>query len=298
MSRLLPLLMIATVAAVACTSPAAAPAGQTAVATVYPLAWIVGEVAPDLAVTSFAAGGQDPHDLELSPGQRADVERASLVVYLGDIGFQPQVESAITEADGAVVSAAGAVGENALLRTADGDEIDPHLWFDVSLLLEVAQAVADGAAEAHPDRAAQYRANAEQLVTRLQTLTADVDRLLARCRHDQVVVGHEAFAYLLRGHGLEQRGISGAGAHAAASPRDIADLSAVVRAQGLPAVLSEPVEGRSDAEAVAREAGVDVIEISSLDIVTQEQAAKGFPQLLLEQAQAVAKVAECGSATL
>lgn len=292
MNRFLALLMVA---AAACAS--AGSREQAAVATVYPLAWMVGEIAPDLEVTSFAAGGQDPHDLELSPGQRALVEQASLVVYLGDIGFQPQVESAIADANGTVVSAAEAVGEEALLRSPDGHEIDPHLWFDVALLVEVAEDIADGAAAAHPDRAADYRANGEEVVARLKTLAADVEALLATCEHDQVIVGHEAFGYLLRAHGLEQRGISGAGGHTEASPQDIADLSAEVRAEGLPAVLSERVEGRSDADAVAREAGVEVIEVSSLDIVTEEQAAKGFPQLLMEQAQAVARAAECGSGT-
>jgi zinc transport system substrate-binding protein len=108
-----------------------------------------------------------------------------------------------------------------------------------------------------------------------------------------VVVAHEAYQYLLAPHGLTEHGISGAGGHSEASPQDIADLAAMVRDMGLPAVLSEPVEGRTDAEAVAAEAGVEVLDIYSLDIVEEAQAAKGFPALLREQAEAVATAAEC-----
>lgn len=282
---------------VAC-SAGAAENSRTAVATVYPLAWVVGEIAPDLELTALGSKGQDPHDLELTPGQRAAVEQASLVVYLGDIGFQPQVEGAMGDARGTVVDATEVLGEDALRRSDDGDEVDPHLWFDPALMADLAQAVGDAAVEAHPNKADEYRANAARVVGRLRSLDRDVDRLLATCRQDGVVVGHEAFAYLLEAHGLQQHGISGAAGHGEASPQDISDLAAKVRADGLPAVLSEPVEGRADADAVAREAGVDVIEVSSLDIVTPEQAEKGYPALLLQQAQAVAKAAECGAGTL
>ena len=295
MPRLLALLLVGLIA---CGQSGASDGDRpAAVATVYPLAWLVEEIAPDMQVSSLAAGGQDPHDLELSPGQRAEVERAALVVYLGDIGFQPQIESAMASAQGEVVAAAEVIGDDALLRDDHGDEVDPHLWFDATLLADVAVAVGDAAAESDQARGQEYQANAEKVADELRTLAQDVDRLLADCAHDQVIVGHEAFAYLLDPHGLEQHGISGAGGHSEASPQDIGDLSAEVRAQGLPAVLSERAEGRADADAVAREAGVDVIEVSSLDIVSQEQAARGFPALLLEQAEAVATAAECGGGT-
>ena len=108
-------------------------------------------------------------------------------------------------------------------------------------------------------------------------------------------VGPEAFAYLLEPYGLTQRGISGAAGHSEPSPQDIRALADEIEAQALPAVLSEPVEGRTDAEAVAREAGVDVIEVWSLDIVDSEQAQRGYPALLEEQARAVATAAQCGA---
>ena len=290
MSRVVAVLVLL---AAACTS-AGDSSAPTAVTTVYPLTWLVEEIAPDMAVTSLAAKGQDPHDLELTPQQRAAVERAGMVVYLGDIGFQPQVEEAINASGAPTVSASATLGEGALL--SGGEEgVDPHLWFDPSLMAELAVAVGDAAAESNESQAATYRANALRVAAELGQLAGQVKALLSDCTHDEVIVGHEAFAYLLAPHGLEQRGISGAGGHSEASPQDISALAAQIEAKGLPAVLSEPVEGRTDAEAVAREAGVEVIEILSLDIVDAEQAAQGYPALLLEQARAVAAAAECGS---
>ena len=311
------ILIVLTLAA--CGTPSA-DAGTAAVATAYPLAWLAGEIAPDLELTSLAARGQDPHDLELTPKQRATLETAGLVVYLGDIGFQPQVEAAVPSAQGEVVSVADVLGEDRLRPIADGHEeedehedeaehseeaehdeeadhdeggIDPHFWFDASLMADVATAVGKAAGAADPARADEYARNAATTAGLLDDLAGEIEATLSSCSADTVIVSHEAYQYLLAPAGLEQHGISGAAGHSEASPSDIADLAAEIRADGLPAVLTEPVEGRTDAEAVAAEAGVDLIEIYSLDVVDEAQAAKGFPQLLREQADAVAQAAGC-----
>lgn len=305
MSRLLPVVSAVALLLAACGTPSSGtPAG--AVAAAYPLAWLVTEIAPDMEVTSLATGGQDPHDLELTPRQRATIETAGLVVYLGDIGFQPQVEAAIPEAQGQVVDASKVLGD-AMQPISDGhgdahgddddheSAVDPHFWFDAALMARVATAIGNAAATANPSAAETYRANADDVASQLDDLAGEITALLSDCTHRTVVVSHEAYQYLLEPAGLEQHGVSSAAGHSGASPQGIAQLADEIRDNNLPAVLTEPVEGRTDAEAVAAEAGVDLIEIYSLDVVDDEQAAKGFPALLREQAAAVAEAAACGT---
>lgn len=288
-------------------TPTAAGAPLSAVATVYPLAWIAEQVAPDADVTYLAAQGQDPHDLELTAGDRVTFDSADVVLYMGHIDFQPQVERVADGAGGEVVSVADVVGQDRLLEFGaaaahddhdDGHDhdssIDPHVWFDASAMAEVAEAVGEAFAAADPDGAEVYRGNAAGVRDELVALDEELAGLLSDCEFDEVIVSHEAYAYLLEPHGLAQHGISSAGGHSEATPQDIAELTEEVRAEGIPAVLTEPVEGRQDAEAVAAEADVDLIEIYSLDIVDSGQYETGYPQLLREQAQAVAQAARCG----
>jgi zinc transport system substrate-binding protein len=107
-------------------------------------------------------------------------------------------------------------------------------------------------------------------------------------------VSHEAYAYLLEPRGFEQAGVSGAGGHGDASPQRLAELVERIRADGIPAVLAEPLEGRSDAEALAREAGVELLEIDPLEIGTDELDALGYPAALRQQAEAFATALQCG----
>ncbi|HUH06701.1 MAG TPA: metal ABC transporter substrate-binding protein, partial [Egibacteraceae bacterium] len=176
----------------------------------------------------------------------------------------------------------------------EGDGIDPHIWFAPSVMAQFAIAVGEAFAQADPAAAGQYRDRADGVAATLDGLHREIDELLADCRHDTVIVSHEAYAYLLSERGIRQEGVSGAGGHGEATPQRIAALVDTIRRDRITAVLTEPVEGRQDAESVAAEAGVDLIQIYSLDIVDDQQRASGYPQLVLEQAEAVARALECG----
>lgn len=276
--------------------------GLTVVATVFGLAWIADQVAPGAEVAFLGARGQDPHDLELSPGDRELVETADVVLYVGQLDFQPQVESAVPSARGVVVDIAQIAGHQRLRDDDHADDEhddaapDPHLWFDAGIMADVAEATGAAFASADGDHAADYEANAASVAAQLHDVGTDIDALLDDCRLDTAIVSHEAYTYLLAPRDLRHEGISGTGGHGDASPQRLAELTERIRDEDISAVAAEPIEGRADAEVLAAEAGVDIIEIDPLEVVTDEQFEIGYPELLREQATAFATVLECGSA--
>lgn len=275
------------------------------VAAVYPLAWVAQRVAPDANVSLFTAGGLEAHDLDLTPEQRAAIEEGDVVLFVGDIGFQPQVEEAVKSASGQVVSLAEVAGERVLRavehdgHAEEGEEhaekaIDAHMWFDPEIMADLAAQVGEASATADSARAARYRKNADELREELLALRADLDELLGGdCRFDAVIVSHQAYGYLLRPYGHTQHGITGINPEAGASSGKLAELVTEIKREGIGHVLAEPVEGRKDAEAVAREAGVEVLEVAPLDAVTEEQARSGLPELVRQQARQFATALGC-----
>src|SRR5687768_7956230 len=102
--------------------------GRTVVASIYPLAFAAEQLTgPEWTVVDLTPPGTEAHDLELSFEDRAAIQDADLVLYLGDIGFQPQVERAVDQAEGIVVAPlpAGLTG-------------DPHFWLAPILIGDVA----------------------------------------------------------------------------------------------------------------------------------------------------------------
>lgn len=323
------------------------------VAAVYPFAWIAREVAPHADVVQLNEGGQDAHDLDLSPVQRAGVETADVVLYTGDLDYQPQVEAAVEAAEGQVVDASRAAGEAALLPASesgdahgpedvdedeqdaeaspsagaapsagagtdgggeggdaedeehDGEaeggeaeggeehegeaaegQIDPHLWFSPSVMARVAVATGEAFAEADPDNAEEYQTSAARVRDELMALGERVADLLGEdCLFDEAVVSHAAYGYLLDPFDKRQHPLTDVGAEGDASAGELAEVVREIRQQGFRYVLTEPVEGRSGAEAVAAEAGVELLEVAPLDAVTEDQAERGLPALVLAQAR-------------
>ena len=324
MRRLLPPLLLVCLLAAGCgsqTAPAddgavaaqevSAGGGLQVVAAVYPFAWVAGQVAPDAEVDLLNQGAQEAHDLDISPAQRAAIETADVVLYTGDIDYQPQVEQAIPAAQGEVVSAAEVAGEESLLEAsqdahddhagedegAHSDEaggVDPHLWFDPAIMADVAAATGEAFAAADPDNAQTYTQNAAEVQEQLLALGDDLESTLgADCRFDEAIVSHAAYGYLLEPFGIEQHAVTNAGAEGDASAGALAEIVEEIVEEGFTHVLAEPVEGREGAEAVVSETGVELLEILPLDGVTDSQAGTGLPDLIREQADAFATALGC-----
>lgn len=294
----------------------AAGQGLVVVTSTFPAAWLAERIAPGAQLVHLAPGGQSVHDLRLSPGDRTDLTSADVVLFVGEVGFQPQLEEAVADAEGEVVSFAEVADDRLLSfpeQDGDADEhdddghdgddgaelddegiADPHVWFEPAIMQDVAEAVGEAFAAADGDRASAYRANAEAAVAELAEVGAHADqRLGGDCARDAAIVSHEAYQYLLEPYGHDQVGISGAGGHAEATPQRLAELSERIEERGITAVLVEPLEGRRDAEALAREADVELVDIHPLGSVDDETRARGLPEMLTEQIDAFADVLDC-----
>ena len=317
MRRLPAAVLCVSLLTAACGDGAGTPSGArdiSAVASVYPLAWVAEQVAPQADVTLLGAGGVEAHDLELTPDQREAIQVSDVVLFVGEIGYQPQVEEAVASAEGRVVSLSDVAGPARLLEPGgdahgpgtDGEEhaggeeqhgdtvVDPHIWFDPEVMADAAVQVGEAFAAADPGNAATYLGNAEALVAEFADLRRELDGVLGgECTHGEAIVSHQAYGYLLEPHGIEQHGVTGINPEAGAASGELAELVEEVEAEGFTHVLSEPVEGREGAETVAREAEVELLEILPLDAVTDEQADVGFIGLVRDQAGQFALALGC-----
>jgi zinc transport system substrate-binding protein len=295
--------------AAGCSGDAEPPEGLLVAASPWPLAWLVEAIAPAAEVSGLGAAGQDPHELDLAPADQELLERADLVVHVGDVGFQPQVERAAARRAGPVVALADAARAFVLPVRHDQDgeddghdddggngpegEIDPHLWFDARTLAAAAPEIAEALSVRDPANAAAYQSRAAATAAALRGLQQQVAAMLRGCRVRTAVVSHAAFAYLLVPHGLTQLSVSNGTGHGDVSPARLAELAATVRDQGLSAVLAEPVEGRDAARTLAREAGVAVRDVDPLENPPAADQARGYPALLRRQARTFADVLGC-----
>lgn len=258
------------------------------IASFYPLAEAARAIGGErVRVTDLTPAGAEPHAVEPTAAQLAELERADLALYLG-IGFQPRVQKAVMAAPDTVRKAdqldglrlrEAAIGIAGVRGDVDGGKApgslqrgrDPHVWVDPAGFVAIARRIQRVLIAADPAGRSTYEANGRRYLARLRALDADFRRGLARCRSDVLVTSHAAFGYLADRYGLRQAAIAGLSPDAEPDPRSLAAVARYAEANDVKTVFFEALVPRRLADTVAREIGARTDALDPVESVTQRQ---------------------------
>jgi zinc/manganese transport system substrate-binding protein len=264
------LLLVATLAPVTAGDVTGAPGEVSVVATTAVLGSVLRELVGDRArVTVLMADGADPHDWQPSAQDIETLHGATLVVANG-LDLEEGLIGPIAEVEAGGVPVFRA-SDHVVLRIIDdepgqagaGGVPDPHLWVDPVAMRAVVDALATSLAELGLD-VDDRRA---ELDARLEALDAEVRTMLSGIPDGRrvLVTGHESMGYFADRYGFRLIGavVPGLSSQGEVSARQLADLAALIREAGVPAVFSEVGTPRSVVDAIAAETGVRVVELPS-----------------------------------
>jgi zinc transport system substrate-binding protein len=284
-----PLLRLATagllvLAAAACADDNDDPGGESSldvVAAFYPLQFVAERVGgAHVSVTNLSSPGVEPHDLELTPSQVADISRADLVVIIH--GFQPAVDEAVdANAGDAALDAAEVVAmleptapdEHAEEEGEEGHEeeelpFDPHFWLDPTRLAGLATEVANALGTRDPAHVADYTANAEAVGRDLATLDTEFTDGLAGCERHEIVTSHAAFGYLADRYDLEQIPISGLSPEEEPTPQRVAEVAHEAEEHGATTIFFETLVSPEISEVIADQIGAQTAVLDPVEGLT------------------------------
>ncbi|MFI6853045.1 metal ABC transporter substrate-binding protein [Streptomyces sp. NPDC050416] len=285
----------------ACSSDSAA-TGNTdkfdVVASFYPMAFLTEQIGGDHAnVTSLTEPGQEPHDLEISTKQRAQLEAADAALYLK--GLQPAVDEAVsqtgikTKIDAATLTTledhgstehdhAGEEGHAEEKGHAEEEEHarDPHIWLDPVKYAEVAQGVGKAFEKADPDHAADYKKNTAALVKKLNGLNGKFETGLKDTKTKVFFTNHAAFGYLAERYGLTQEAISGLDPESEPSAARVRELQQEAKADGVTTVFYETLVSDKTAKTLAKDAKLKTDVLDPLEGITDKSRGDDYFQVM------------------
>jgi len=276
----LSVLALATLAATtlsACSSTeSTATTGKTlsVVTAFYPLQFASESIGgTKVEVTNLTPPGAEPHDIELTPQQVAQIKEADLVVYIG--GFQAAVDDAVKQEakdTGLDVGQGlttldpppGEVAE-AKANKEEAPIADPHIWLDPSLMAKISDRIGARFTQIDAANSETFKTNQASLSKQLTELNSEWATGTKTCRSRDLVVSHEAFGYLGKAFEFTQVGISGLAPDAEPSAAKIAEVTDFVRKNDVTTIYFETLVDPKVAKTVATETGAKTVVLDPLE---------------------------------
>jgi zinc transport system substrate-binding protein len=264
---MIPLLLL-SLAAGCSRSPSAGPDGRfPVIASILPLADFVREVGGDrVRVEVLVQPGASPHTYELVPSQLQAASRARLLV-LNDVGLEFWADQLISAAANPRLTVVNA-SEGLSVIAGDPDEPggNPHVWLSPRNAMHQVRVIRDALIKSDPDGSQIYQSNAARYLDRLDALDHEIRKEAATFAHRKFVAFHAAWAYFARDYGLEEAGVIERRPGQEPSPEDIASIVQLVRSIHARAIFAEPQFSPKAAEAIAEEAGAQVLLLNPLGL--------------------------------
>jgi zinc transport system substrate-binding protein len=281
----------------------------TIVASFYPLYEFSRHVAGDRAeVSSLVPPGVEPHDWEPAPQDVARLQKAQVFVYNG-AGFEPWADKLLgtLSGKGPMVAVAtqgiellpadlpGHAQDHGQGRTDHAARRDPHAWLDPVLAQQQVNTIAAVMAQADPENAAQYRANAKAFGDRLAALHERFQQGLADCARREIVVAHASFSYPARRYRLTQMPVMGLSPESEPSPAQLAQIVRFARRYKVRYIFFETLVSPKLAETLAGEVGAQTLVLNPLEGLTkdEEAAGKGYIAIMEDNLNNLRTALEC-----
>ena len=247
------------------------------VATIYPWGFVaqrVGGVHVD--VTVVTPPGAEPHDYEPTPHDIVVSQGAHLFLLngYGMDAWAEKIEPDIAKA-----------GAETITFAPQGPRIgtgqDPHVWLDPVFMQKAAGLVRDALIRIDPSHAADYRANADALISDLNALDSEYANGLKNCSLNEVVVSHDAFRYLATRYGFTTVAVTGLTPDQEPSPKDLGAIADLVRTKHIGTIFTETLVSPKISQTLADETGAKTLVLNPIEGLTSDDVGQGKTYLTI-----------------
>ncbi len=262
------------------------------VASFYPMYDFAQKIGGDrVEVTNLVPAGTEPHDWEPSTADMQTIEGADVLVYNG-AGMEHWVDDTLASLQNDKLVSCEASKGISLLNAAeeehahadenhadeadhDHGQYDPHVWLAPENAKQEMRNIADTLEQVDPDGRDTYEANYNKYADELDQLDKQFSDELSKVPNKNVVVSHQAFAYLCNAYGLTQMPISGVEADTEPDAKTMAEITDFVKQNNVKVIFSEDLVSPKVAQSIADATGAQCEVLNPLEGLTDEQLSAG-----------------------
>ena len=167
----------------------------------------------------------------------------------------------------------------------DHGDIDPHYWMDPRRAVQMVENLAGGLSQADPDHADDYAQAAQRCAQQLSGWAEELDGLFADARRRGVdipglITFHDGFQYFAAAYDLPLLASIEEEAGSEASAKEIVEITDLVKEKGIPIIFTEVNGSDATAQAIHRETGCTVAQLTMVMDGPDDQLVNYYNALL------------------
>lgn len=249
--------------------------------SILPQAFFVEKIAGDLAnIEVLVKPGSSPATYAPKPSQLKLISDASLYFTIG-VAFEQNwlhrfsaVNSDMKLIDTTQNIEKISMGEKEACKhdhDHDGHHhtgLDPHIWLDPILVVSQVKTIAEAFIAEDPKNTSIYLQNRDQFIKELQSIDAEIQKILANTKNRKFIVFHPSFGYFANRYGLEQVAIEKEGKEP--SVKYIKKVIDFAKEHQIKTIFVAPQFSQKSAQQISKQIGGSVKSINPLAIKWDE----------------------------
>ncbi|MCS7164653.1 MAG: zinc ABC transporter substrate-binding protein [Thermodesulfovibrio sp.] len=255
--------------------------------SLYPLKHFTKWIMPEAQIEELIPSQVDPHNFEPSLKDIQKLYNANMVVYLGNTDVDRWIDKIKEDLALKGVKLVRLQDHIEFKKYSSTKELDPHLWLDPVLVLEIIRVIKDKAKEIYPENKDAYEKNFSIYTESLKELDREYRQSLSNCSLKDVVTTHEFLNYLSARYGFSFHFV----VHEPdeePSLKKIKNLKTLIKKKSIEYIISEP-EGERIAKSLSEETGVKILTFNTF----HKSSSSDYFQTMRENLKALKTALEC-----
>jgi zinc transport system substrate-binding protein len=247
--------------------------------TILPQKYFVDQIAGNLLeVNVLVPPGTSYHNYEVLPSQMKDLAKSRMWIQIGMLTFeevwkeklaQINPELVIVDCSEQIATIAGSeCAEEGHSHNHD-HAVDPHIWMAPNEVKAMSLSMLNALKSAFPEHAKVFESNYAAFVSRIDSLSVQINQKLMPVKSRNILIFHPALAYFAREFNLTQIAMELDGKEP--SPRHMKAIVDLAREQNIKIIFIQKEFDSENALQLSREIGGEVVVIDPLDYNWEKQ---------------------------
>jgi zinc transport system substrate-binding protein len=249
--------------------------------SILPQQYFVEQLAGDLLhINVLVPPGSSPHNYSVLPSQMKDLARSKVWLQIGLLTFEEAWKDKFAEInkDLSIVNCSEGIVPIAGTECEEeghdhehehAEAFDPHSWLAPADVKIIAQNTLKALKTNFPEHATTFESNYFRFITKIDSLSAHIDRKLSPLANRHILIFHPALGYYARQFKLEQTPLELDGKEP--SPKHMKTIVDLARSQNIKVIFIQKEFDAENALQLSREIGGEVMTIDPLDYDWEKQ---------------------------